>query len=69
MKKKENVIRPEEVRSLPKPELVELLAANGSGTFTIEQLEADLAAGAPINPDGTVDLIAYSAWLIAKLQQ
>mgnify|MGYP006307374949 CR=1 FL=1 len=28
-----------------------------------EWLEADLAAGAPTNPDGTLNLVHYAAWL------
>jgi len=28
-----------------------------------DMLRADLAAGAPTNPDGTVNLIFYAAWL------
>ena len=28
-----------------------------------ETLEADVAAGAPVNPDGTVSLVEYAAWL------
>lgn len=28
-----------------------------------EAIQADLAAGAPSNPDGTLNLIEYAAWL------
>ena len=27
-------------------------------------LEADIAAGAPVNADGTVNAIAYAAWIL-----
>jgi len=26
-------------------------------------LEADVEAGAPVNPDGTINLVQYAAWL------
>ena len=29
-------------------------------------LEQDIAAGAPANPDGTVNLVHYAAWLNLK---
>jgi hypothetical protein len=29
-------------------------------------LEADRAAGAPANPDGTVNLVHYAAWLVKE---
>ena len=32
-------------------------------------LEKDLAAGAPRNPDGTLNLVHYAAWLNAKLKE
>ena len=28
-------------------------------------IEADLEAGAPVNPDGTLNLVHYAAWLNA----
>jgi hypothetical protein len=30
-------------------------------------LRADLAAGAPANPDGTLQLVHYGAWLIREM--
>ena len=32
-----------------------------------EVLEADLAAGAPTNADGTINLVHYAAWLVREL--
>jgi hypothetical protein len=29
-------------------------------------LEADLAVGAPANPDGTINLVHYAAWLVKE---
>lgn len=32
-----------------------------------ETLEADIAAGAPTNADGTINLVHYAAWLVKEL--
>jgi plasmid maintenance system antidote protein VapI len=32
-----------------------------------ETLEADIAAGAPVNADGTINLVHYAAWLVKEL--
>ena len=56
---------PENIRltALPKETVVRLLKTAGSSTISAETLEADIAAGAPVNPDGTVSLVEYAAWL------
>ena len=41
-----------------------LLQQSGSSEITRERLEADLADGAPVNPDGTINLLHYTAWLV-----
>jgi hypothetical protein len=47
-----------------KPELlVRLLRQSGSRLISEETLAEDIAAGAPQNPDGTFNLITYTAWL------
>ena len=45
------------------PAAVAVLRAAGSRHISEEALRADLAAGAPANPDGTVNLAHYIAWL------
>ena len=30
----------------------------------MERLEEDIAAGAPVNEDGTMNIIAYGAWIL-----
>ena len=41
-----------------------LLSKAGGGPVTEEMIHSDLAAGAPENPDGTVNLVHYAAWLV-----
>ncbi|MCR5414836.1 MAG: hypothetical protein K6F50_08970 [Kiritimatiellae bacterium] len=50
--------------ALPKAALVRALKAAGSRTASIEQVEADVDAGAPVNGDGTMDILAYGAWIL-----
>lgn len=52
------------ITNLTKSDLVTLLKRAGSRHATIENLDKDIAAGAPINPDGTINLIHFTAWMI-----
>ena len=45
------------------PAAVAVLRAAGARHVSEEALRRDLAAGAPTNPDGTVNLLHYAAWL------
>jgi hypothetical protein len=45
-----------------------LLSAAGGQAVAIEMLEADIAAGAPTNPDGTINLVHYAAWLLSPCE-
>lgn len=47
--------------------LGKLLTRSGTKPVTSEQLQADVAAGAPTNPDGTLNLIHFSAWLLREV--
>ncbi len=52
--------------ALPKATLVEVLRRSGSRTASMERLEADIAAGAPVNEDGTVNIMKYAAWILKE---
>lgn len=50
------------------PELVvRILQQAGSKRITVEAVQSHLAAGAPTNSDGTLSLIAYTAWLVQEV--
>lgn len=53
-------------RALKPEELVRALKAAGSRTISEETVAADIAAGAPANADGTVDIFLYAAWVLSK---
>jgi hypothetical protein len=44
-----------------------LLTRAGGEPVTIEMLEADRAAGAPTNADGTLNLVNYAGWLVREI--
>ena len=46
--------------------LVRLLKQAGSRTASPEMIAEDLASGAPQNPDGTINLVEYAAWLATE---
>ena len=44
-----------------------MLTRAGGHPITVDMLEADVVAGAPTNPDGTINLVHYAAWLVRDL--
>lgn len=50
--------------ALALPDAVRLLTAVGQTGVTVEMLEADIASGAPTNPNGTINLVTYTAWIL-----
>ena len=42
------------------------LSQVGGEPVNEEMLRADIAAGAPTNPDGTINLVHYAAWLVKE---
>jgi len=53
--------------ALPLVDVATLLSRSGGKAVTVETLQADIAAGAPANPDGTMNLIHYAAWLAREV--
>jgi hypothetical protein len=51
------------ITALPLVDLAALLSRVGGKPVTAEMIRADIDAGAPANPDGTMNLIHYAAWL------
>ncbi len=54
------------VTALDAETLCELLNRSG-GSVTPEMIRDDVRAGAPANPDGTLNLVHYTAWLVREL--
>jgi hypothetical protein len=54
--------------SMSVAEVARLLSAAGGTRVTVEQVQADVDDGAPVLPDGRVNLIHYAAWLVREVQ-
>jgi hypothetical protein len=46
-----------------------LLSAVGGRPVTPDMIARDTDSGAPTNPDGTINLIHYAAWLVSHRSQ
>ena len=58
---------PEQNREhISKENFVTAMRRAGSRTISLERLEADIAAGAPVNADGTVNILKYVAWIVKE---
>jgi hypothetical protein len=55
--------------ALAKADVVALFVKVGGKSISLGMIEADLAAGAPTNADGTINLIHYAAWLLHEMHR
>ena len=55
------------ITALPLADLATLLSRVGGKPVTAEMVQEDVAAGAPQNPDGTMNLVHYAAWLVREV--
>jgi hypothetical protein len=53
--------------SLTPADVARLLTQVGGQPVSVQTIQADLAAGAPANADGTVNLVHYAAWLAREM--
>ena len=44
-----------------------ILSTAGGRRITEDMVRADIEDGAPTNPDGTVNLVHYSSWLVKEI--
>jgi hypothetical protein len=49
------------------PQAARLLSKVGGERVSEEMIRRDLEAGAPVNPDGTINLVHYAAWLVKEM--
>jgi len=48
-------------------DLARVLSAVGWKPVTVEMLKEDIEDGAPVNADGTVNVIQYAAWIVQNV--
>lgn len=53
--------------ALTASDAAKLLTAAAGQRVTVEQIDADIHAGAPTNADGTINLVHYAAWLVKAM--
>ena len=58
---------PLDPQALRLEDLARILSASGPRPVTVEMLQADIDDGAPVNPDGTANLVQYAAWLVKEM--
>jgi hypothetical protein len=49
-------------------ELAKMLSAVGGKKVMVEEVQADIDAGAPVGAGGKVNLVHYTAWLLREVQ-
>ena len=59
--------KPAKVTALTAEQLAKVLSAAGGRRITEEMIRSDIEAGAPVNSDGMVNLIHYTAWLVKEM--
>ena len=52
--------------ALPISDLVKIMKNTGSRHVSEEAIRKDINSGAPVNPDGTMNLVHYAAWLVKE---
>lgn len=53
--------------ALSLPDLAAMLSRFASEPITVAMLEADVADGCPTNPDGTINVVLFIAWLVKEM--
>jgi hypothetical protein len=50
-------------------DLARILSASGVKPVSVEMLRDDIDDGAPVNADGTVNLVHYVGWLVREMSR
>jgi hypothetical protein len=54
--------------ALPPATLVKLLRKSGCRAMTEEALEQLIESGLPVNGDGSISIVEYTAWLLQEVR-
>ena len=55
------------VPQMSKADFIQVLRHYGCRTITPEKLDEQIAAGAPVNANGTINIVNYTAWVLKEL--
>jgi hypothetical protein len=53
--------------AVPIADAVRLLSRLGNKPLGEAKIRADIESGAPVNSDGTLNLVEYAAWLVREM--
>ncbi len=56
-------------QALSPEDVARVLTASGWKPVTAEMVRDDIEDGAPVNPDGTVNVVQYAAWLVREMSR
>ena len=54
------------VTALEIKSLAQIISKCSGQNITAETIQNDITAGAPVNADGTINLVHYAAWLVKE---
>ena len=57
---------PLKMTAIQQDQLLEILRKSGSREVSAETITADIASGAPVAEDGTINMIEYASWLLKE---
>jgi len=56
-------------QALSPEDVARILTASGWKPVTVDMIRDDIDDGAPVNADGTINLVVYAAWLVRELSR
>jgi hypothetical protein len=56
-------------QALSPEDVARILTASGRQPVTVETIQAEIDDGAPTNPDGTINLVQYAAWIVCEMSR
>ena len=56
-------------QALSAEDVARILTASGWKPVTVDMIRDDIDDGAPVNPDGTINLVVYAAWLVREISR
>ena len=54
-------------QALSPEDVARILTASGWKPVTVAMIRDDIDDGAPVNPDGTINLVQYAGWLVREM--
>jgi len=55
------------ITALAVEDAAKILSAAAGRAISVATIREDIEAGAPLNPDGTLNLVQYGAWLVGEV--